>query len=393
MQHMFYKTYLSIAFAILLSVNMTNQRNNSVLNNKRTSYQTEETAETSIEPEKFNHDESKNLNKSDNKSKNKSENKNVKSVTKESKEKIEVDVITQKERKSSGNILINNSYIHIPTLYFQNFSNRMQTDFQNLFMNSKRDNHTVETNGSNENETNEYSDITYDFDDYLAINDGHLFIDITHMQNGQIYVKTDSLTKAKLMVSTHGNTLYYNFTEQPYEIIPLQYGSGTYVFTLYENVTDTKYRPDGTVVLDINLENENAAFLSPNQYVDYDHSLLNIANQIPGNNKKTIFENIRKYIVKNYSYDYLKSDICTNFLLPNIEECYSKKEGICQDLAALTVSLLREKHIPSKFVIGFADGHYHAWTSTLIDGREVIFDPTAEITGNTFFTYFPERIY
>jgi transglutaminase-like putative cysteine protease len=39
----------------------------------------------------------------------------------------------------------------------------------------------------------------------------------------------------------------------------------------------------------------------------------------------------------------------------------TKKSGICLDLAALVVALLRIMGIPAKLTIGMADRQYHAW--------------------------------
>ena len=231
------------------------------------------------------------------------------------------------------------------------------------------------------------------FQESDALINMNLAIDATHSQDGYVYAKTYNFVDSKLMVESHGNTLYYNFTNDPYEVIPLQYGSGTYVFTLYENVTGSKYRTDGTVVLESILENENAAFLSPNQYVDYDDSLKNVTSHVPNGDDESEFRYIQEYITDNYSYDYAKAESCNGFILPDVEKCYENKKGICQDLAALTVSLLRELNIPSKLVIGRADGKYHAWTSTLVDGQEIIFDPTAAINGFSIASYIPERVY
>ena len=53
--------------------------------------------------------------------------------------------------------------------------------------------------------------------------------------------------------------------------------------------------------------------------------------------------------------------------------------GICQDLAATAVAMLRSQNIPAKLMIGKADNQNHAWVSTTINNKEILFDPTKEI--------------
>ena len=80
--------------------------------------------------------------------------------------------------------------------------------------------------------------------------------------------------------------------------------------------------------------------------------------------------------------------------LPDIENCYSTRAGICQDLSAVMVCLLRSGGIPAKLVIGYADDNYHAWVLAYPEGREVFFDPTAALDAISVPTdYAVERWY
>ena len=66
-------------------------------------------------------------------------------------------------------------------------------------------------------------------------------------------------------------------------------------------------------------------------------------------------------------------------MMPDIDGTVRKKMGICQDLSAVVVAMLRSQGIPSKLVIGYADKKYHAWTKNKIDGKWVLYDPTVDL--------------
>ena len=89
-------------------------------------------------------------------------------------------------------------------------------------------------------------------------------------------------------------------------------------------------------------------------------------------------ENIDKYI--SLSVDLLKKIHSVELKpgeMPDIQGCFENKMGICQDLSAMIVAMLRSQGISSRLMIGYADANYHAWTSTNIDGEELFYDPTA----------------
>ena len=81
-------------------------------------------------------------------------------------------------------------------------------------------------------------------------------------------------------------------------------------------------------------------------------------------------------------------------LLPDIENCFDAKAGVCQDLSAIMVCMLRVQGIPAKLMIGYADKNYHAWVVCDFGGQEHFFDPTAAINGiSKVKTYSVERYY
>ena len=234
---------------------------------------------------------------------------------------------------------------------------------------------------------------------------GKLVIDCSHMDQGYVMVRA-SKTKKKLKVrmSTQVNnekiTLNYDLNGSgEYEVFPLQYGSGKYTFFLYENVSGKKYSEEGKVSLSADIKDPNRCFLYPNQYVNFDAKTACVkeaAKICEGmTDQAKIYAAVCKYVKNNFTYDYIKSVTVKSGVLPDIDECWKKRMGICQDLAAMTIAMLRSQGVPARLMIGtLGSGTYHAWLTAVVDGDEKFFDPTAEVGGsNKKETYTTERYY
>ena len=229
---------------------------------------------------------------------------------------------------------------------------------------------------------------------------GKLTVDLTNTSEGYFMaaVSEKSSHRMKMRVSKDGETLTYDLnTDGDYEVFPLQLGSGKYEISLYENVSGKKYSSAGRITVNVTLTREDGCFLYPNQYVDYDEftKAVAVANEMcAGKSEKEIYTLIRKYIIENYAYDFIKSVTVAAGELPDIDGCYDKKMGVCQDLSALMVCMLRSQGIPAKLMIGYADKNYHAWTVTSVADKEVFFDPTAALNAiSKPVSYSVERYY
>ena len=122
---------------------------------------------------------------------------------------------------------------------------------------------------------------------------------------------------------------------------------------------------------------------------------VNMANKLcKGKNEKEAFEAVCNYMKSNFVYDYVKAVQVKAGMLPDIDGTFSKRMGVCQDLAAVMACMLRAQGIPCKLMIGYADKTYHAWTMTIVDGQEQFFDPTAALNAiNKVKQYTLERFY
>lgn len=218
---------------------------------------------------------------------------------------------------------------------------------------------------------------------------GSLVVDYTHMDQGYVMVKGQKGKKnLKVQVKAAEATLTYDLNNNgEYEVFPLQYGSGKYTFSLYEQYSGKKYEEIGKVSLTANMPNENSAFLYPNQYVDYTPNTAAVveAGRICSgcNTPEDTWEAIKSYIKENFMYDYMKASGIRNESghLPDIDDAWNKHMGICQDLSAIMVAMLRSQGIPARLMVGTLGREYHAWVSIEFDGKERWFDPTASLCG------------
>ena len=204
--------------------------------------------------------------------------------------------------------------------------------------------------------------------------------------------------KMKLRVEKSGETLTYDLNNSgKMEVFPFQLGSGKYEISLWENVSGKKFSAAGKISVSVKLKREDAAFLVPNQYVNYgehDQAVgmsLRVCRDKEG---KEAYTAIKKYISENFRYDYVKAATIKPSVLPDIGTCFTKKTGVCQDLSAVMVCMLRVQGIPARLVIGYADKIYHAWVLCEVEGKKVLFDPTAAVSkSKNAASYSVERYY
>ena len=231
--------------------------------------------------------------------------------------------------------------------------------------------------------------------------DGKLTVDCSNMSEGYIMVKTNKETskRMKVQIATAGAKLNYDIDNTgEFEVFPLQFGSGKYQVSLFENAGGKKYSKEGTVKLSVKMENELSCFLYPNQYVSYTEDTECVKQSLKMckdmTDQKEIYKTICSYVLANFNYDFIKSVTVKPGQLPDIDYCWENKMGICQDLSALTCAMLRVQGIPARLMIGTVGANYHAWVVAVVDGEEKFFDPTAELSGSgKTDTYTTERYY
>lgn len=220
------------------------------------------------------------------------------------------------------------------------------------------------------------------------IQNGKLLLDGTRTADGIVSVAltAPSSKRYKLRVKRVGCRDYDTYdlrNDGGFELFPLRYGNGTYEVVLYENVRGKTYTALATLYVPVKLSREDASQLQPNQYVNYtdDSSFVRTARLLcDGADDEWKFKHIRNLITSGFSYDYVKALLTKAGTLPDIDRCWEKRMGICQDLAALATAMFRAVGIPAKLVIGYAGKQYHAWVFATVNGEERFYDPTIEVS-------------
>ena len=229
--------------------------------------------------------------------------------------------------------------------------------------------------------------------------DGKMKIEASHTADGYFMAAVSSKTskRIKLSITKGDTTLRYDLDGGgDYAIIPLQLGSGSYQITLYENTSGKKYATAGKITLNVQLAREDAAFLVPSQYVSYTLLTQAVAKAdelCAGKSEKDAYKTVCDFMKSYFVYDYVKAITVTAGALPDIDGCYAKQMGICQDLSAVMVCMLRTQGIPARLMIGYVGKNYHAWTSSTVGGEEMFFDPTAALNAISGKEYSLERYY
>ena len=227
-------------------------------------------------------------------------------------------------------------------------------------------------------------------------------IDYSNTKDGYIMVAwLDKAAKVKVLVKGPSGTSYqYNLrTDKEYDTFPLSDGNGTYTVSVYKNVSGTSYSTVITQTMQVKMTDEFAPFIRPNQFVNYTKDSKAIAkanelcNGVDGNLAKV--EKIYSYVINNVTYDKQKAQTVQSGYLPNIDDTYETKKGICFDYASLMSAMLRSQGVPVKLIVGYTGNAYHAWINVYsetegwieskiyFDGKEwKLMDPTFASSGN-----------
>ena len=215
-------------------------------------------------------------------------------------------------------------------------------------------------------------------------------IDYSNVSSGYIRVKRliDDGRKMKVKVLKNGITYpaghaeprYDMDTLNKYETFPLPNGDGEYRIRIMLQTDTLKYMEILELKLSVDIQDEQAVFLYPNQIVDYEMENEAIAFSFAlcaeDNNDLQRVKTIYDYIVKHISYDDEKVEATKdNYALPVLDEILATKKGVCFDYAALFAAMCRAQHIPCKVIVGDTTIAYHAWVEVWLEEKGWI-DPS-----------------
>ena len=192
-------------------------------------------------------------------------------------------------------------------------------------------------------------------------------VDYSNTSDGYVMVQYLNAQSKRLKVQVKGPTTTYTYNLKPeaWTTFPLSDGNGEYQVLVYENVVDNKYAVILSTEFSVELEDEFAPFIRPNQYVDYLHAKNTIAKaeELMGQLEDPLMkvEAVYDYVVENISYDHDKAASVKSGYLPVLDEVLASGKGICFDYASLMTGMLRSQGVPCKLVVGYAGSVYHAW--------------------------------
>ena len=211
-----------------------------------------------------------------------------------------------------------------------------------------------------------------------------------HLGLLQIYYVNDTGSKLKLQVIKGDDRIVYNlFGDGRVEAFSLQYGSGEYTVRIMENIEDDQYFAVEAKTFTAEIDDTIEVYLNSIQNVDWNYDKLPIRDvpyivydSLDDPQDELLYdfsEDLYFFVTDNIEYDDDKIYTIPYDYVPDIEETYIDKTGLCYDYAALYASMLRSIGVPAKLVKGYASSQpdvYHAWTEVYINGRWMILDPT-----------------
>ncbi|MBU3089075.1 transglutaminase-like domain-containing protein [Clostridium gasigenes] len=283
-----------------------------------------------------------------------------------------LDIISRKENSDS----IDNENISNKEENNTLVSNKISTAQESskvVEMNSKQNNAIVE-NTDSQNEETKVSSVQESIPPVL--DDGG-------KDEGVIKVKYLNVTgkKLKIGIMKDEKNYYHNFSGNgEFEIFSFQGGSGNYVVTLFENTTESKYKPLKSWQVNVKIYNENAVYTTSTNMINWNNApyAVNKARQltqgVEDNQKKA--EIIYNYVVNNYTYDIQKAKSVSNGYVVNIDSIFNDKLGICSDFAVLYAGMLRSVDVPVKFVTGNSENieGYHGWNEIYVNENWQVVD-------------------
>ncbi len=205
-------------------------------------------------------------------------------------------------------------------------------------------------------------------------------IDTTNANAGYITASATSSGTLKFQVLCGDGSYNYDMpNDGQVSAFPMNMGDGTYTLRVMQNVEGNNYIQLFSTTVDVTLDSEFEPFLSPSIYCDFDKDSACVQEAqtlIEGaNSQAAAAEAIYNWIVENIDYDTDKAKQVQNVTgyIPDPDETYTDKSGICFDFAALYAAMMRSVGIPTKIVTGYvAEGSiYHAWNMVYLEGTWV----------------------
>ena len=216
------------------------------------------------------------------------------------------------------------------------------------------------------------------FDQSAATGANGALIDVSSASEGYVGASATSGSRLKLQVTKGGQSMNYDMpSDGTPVIVPLDMGNGTYTVAVMQNTSGSRYVELYSTTVKVTLETEQAPYLVPNLYCDYDanSAVVAKARELTQNaeNDGDALRMIYAWIENNVTYDNAKAERLNgkSGYIPDPDETLQTQTGICFDYASLAAAMLRSVGIPCQIITGYVspDGIYHAWNMVWIDGQ------------------------
>ena len=201
---------------------------------------------------------------------------------------------------------------------------------------------------------------------------GRATIDASTTSNGYVMINyTGGQSRSKIQIAKSTTYTYDLNARNAYEVFPFTEGNGTYSIKIFENVSGNQYAQVMSQNISVSLADEFAPFLTATQYVNFSNgsAAVNKGAELAASaaDEIGVVTNVYNFVINNITYDTAKAASVQSGYLPNVDQVLAQKTGICFDYAALMTAMLRSQDIPTKLVIGYSGGLYHAWVNVYID--------------------------
>lgn len=205
-------------------------------------------------------------------------------------------------------------------------------------------------------------------------------IDTSAVNEGYVGAAATSDSRLKFQVSKGEMSYNYDLPgDNTPIVVPVNMGDGPYSFRVMQNTSGNNYVELFSVVENVTLASEQAPFLVPNMFSNYNESSAVVAKArelaAGCTNQGEVVRNIYQWVVDNITYDHDKAAQLASATgyVPDPDATLASGTGICFDYASLGAAMLRSLGIPCKVITGYVspDDVYHAWNMVYIDGEWV----------------------
>ena len=214
-------------------------------------------------------------------------------------------------------------------------------------------------------------------------------IDVSTAPDGYFSVccESGSAVKMKVGVTFAGKTEYFNYSHGKEVSYAFERGEGTYVVSLFRNVSGTSYRCIAKETVAVKLKDAMAPYLASTGEITFceggavSEKTAELCEGLTNDDEKIVA--IYNFIGKSFQYndafaESVRRGKVKNYV-PDTEQILSGKRGVCQDFSALFAAMCRSQGIPCRVEKGDTADGYHAWNLIWRDEEWVAVDLTVAV--------------